>query len=102
MRKAFTKSLLSFYSIPRTVNRNTRTFTTSIRLFSNMEKPFEKMEEQIPKASEPTNAAAPKQEDQELSKLSPQEFRTYNRMAEHMDMFVRISPINIPYLLSLI
>ncbi|KAG9637678.1 hypothetical protein KCU98_g20679, partial [Aureobasidium melanogenum] len=87
MRKALTKSLFSFYSIPRTVNRNTRTFTTSIKLSSNMEKPFEKMEEQIPKAPEPTSAAAPKQEEQELPKLSPQEFRIYNRMAEHMDMF---------------
>lgn len=98
MRKALTKPLFSFYSIPRTVNRNTRTFTTSIRLYSNMEKPFEKMDEQIPKASEPTSAAAPQQKDQELPKLSPQEFRIYNRMAEHMDMFVRISPMNTPYL----
>ncbi|KAG9739099.1 hypothetical protein KCU59_g8628, partial [Aureobasidium melanogenum] len=63
MRKAVTKSLFSFYSIPRTVNRNTRTFTKSIKLSSNMEKPFEKMEEQIPKAPEPTSAAAPKQEE---------------------------------------
>jgi len=66
-----------------------------------MERPFEKMEEQIPKAPEPTSAAAPKQEEQELPKLSPQEFRIYNRMAEHMDMFVRISPMNIPYLRGL-
>ena len=93
MRKAFTKSLSSLYSKPHTLNRNTRTFTTSTRLFSNMEKPFEKMEQQIPKASEPTSAAAPKQEEQDLPKLSPQEFRVYNRMAEHMDMFVRISSI---------
>ena len=88
MRKAFTKSLSSFYSIPNTLNRNTRTFTTSARPSSNMAKPFEQMEEQIPKASEPTSAAAPKQEEQDLPKLSPQEFRIYNRMAEHMDMFV--------------
>lgn len=94
MRKALTKSLSSFYSIPHTLNRNPRTFTTSTRLSSNMAKPFEKMEEQIPKASEPTSAAAPKQEEQDLPKLSPQEFRIYNRMAEHMDMFVRISSID--------
>lgn len=94
MRKAFTKPLSSFYSIPHTLKRSTRTFRTSTRLYSNMEKPFEKMEEQIPKASEPTSAAAPKQEEQDLPKLSPQEFRVYNRMAEHMDMFVRISSIN--------
>jgi hypothetical protein len=89
MRSAFIKSLSSIRSIPRTVNR-TRTFaTTSTRSFTNnMEKPFEQMEEQIPKVSEPTSAAAPKQEEQDLPKLSPQEFRVYNRMAEHMDMFV--------------
>ena len=93
MRKAFTKPLSSFCSISHTLNRSNRTFRPSTRLFSNMEKPFEKMEEQIPKASEPTSAAAPKQEEQDLPKLSPQEFRVYNRMAEHMDMFVRISSI---------
>jgi len=54
-----------------------------------MSNPFEKMAEEIPQASAPTEAAAPKQEEQDLPKLSPQEFRTYNRMAEHMDMFVR-------------
>lgn len=51
-------------------------------------KPFEKMAEEIPKADAPTDAAAPNKEQQDLPKLSPQEFRVYNRMAEHMDMFV--------------
>ena len=42
------------------------------------------------KKGEPTAAAAPEQEQQkELPKLSAAEFRVYNRMAEHMDMFVR-------------
>lgn len=53
-----------------------------------MAKPFDKMSEEIPKASNPTEAAAPSQEQQELPKLTGQEFRMYNRMAEHMDMFV--------------
>jgi hypothetical protein len=56
------------------------------------------------KQGEPTAAAVPDQEQQEkeakeekkeeeevkaLPKLSAAEFRVYNRMAEHMDMFVR-------------
>jgi hypothetical protein len=44
----------------------------------------------VNKKGEPTAAAAPEQEQQkELPKLSAAEFRVYNRMAEHMDMFVR-------------
>lgn len=44
----------------------------------------------VHKKGEPTGAAAPEQEQQkELPKLSAAEFRVYNRMAEHMDMFVR-------------
>lgn len=47
----------------------------------------------VPKKGEPTAAAAPEQEEQkELPKLSAAEFRVYNRMAEHMDLFVR-SPL---------
>lgn len=54
-----------------------------------MSQPFEKMSEAgIPKTAEPSEAAAPKKEAQGLPKLSLQEFRIYNRMAEHMDMFV--------------
>lgn len=46
----------------------------------------------VPKKGEPTAAAAPEQEQQkDLPKLSAAEFRVYNRMAEHMDMFVRFS-----------
>lgn len=52
------------------------------------EKPFDRMADEIPKASKPTEAAAPQKEEQDVPKLSPQEFRVYNRMAEHMDMFV--------------
>lgn len=55
------------------------------------EKPFEKMAEEMPKASAPTEAAAPNKEEQDLPKLSPQEFRIYNRLAEHMDMFVSLT-----------
>lgn len=58
-----------------------------------MEGPFEKMAEEMPKADQPTKAAAPKQEEQDLPKLTEQEFRIYNRMAEHMDMFVRLPAI---------
>ncbi|KAK4574643.1 hypothetical protein LTR86_001484 [Recurvomyces mirabilis] len=52
-----------------------------------MEQPFDEMAKGVPKADAPTEAAAPKQEEQALPKLSPQEFRMYNRMSEHMDMF---------------
>ncbi|KAL2354462.1 hypothetical protein BJ546DRAFT_977373 [Cryomyces antarcticus] len=41
----------------------------------------------VPTAAEPTKAAAPSQEQQALPKLTPMEFRIYNPMAEHMDMF---------------
>lgn len=56
-----------------------------------MGEPFEKMEEAgVPKAAEPSSAAmSTKEEEQKLPKLSPQEFKAYNSMAEHMDMFVR-------------
>ncbi|KAK5107380.1 hypothetical protein LTR62_001323 [Meristemomyces frigidus] len=53
-----------------------------------MDQPFDEMAKGVPKADAPTEAAAPKQEEQVLPKLSPQEFKMYNRMAEHMDMFV--------------
>lgn len=56
-----------------------------------MEEPFEKMaKEGEPMCDKPTAAAAPKKEEQDLPKLSAKEFRVYNNMAEHMDMFVRI------------
>ena len=56
----------------------------------SMEKPFEQMAKQgVPSCNEPTPAAAPAKEAQAVPKLSAQEFRVYNRMAEHMDMFVR-------------
>jgi protein-disulfide isomerase len=54
----------------------------------------------VHKQGQPTAAAAPDQKQQEkeakeeekeekvLPKLSAAEFRVYNRMAEHMDMFV--------------
>jgi hypothetical protein len=48
----------------------------------------------VPQKGEPTAAAAPAQEQQkELPKLSAAEFRVYNRMAEHMDMFVRFRKV---------
>jgi hypothetical protein len=54
-----------------------------------MSQPFEKMaEEGVPKTAEPAKVAAPKMEQQDLPKLSAQDFRVYNRMSEHMDMFV--------------
>lgn len=55
---------------------------------NNMEEPFEKMaQEGEPKCDVPTAAAAPEKEEQVLPKLSAKDFRVYNRMAEHMDMF---------------
>ena len=71
-----------------------RALTSTCRnLVNTMENPFEKMaEEGVPKTDKPTEVAAPKKEEQDVPKLSPQEFRVYNRMAEHMDMFVRLAP----------
>lgn len=57
---------------------------------------FEKMEQEgVPKCPEPTRVATEaKIEEPELPKLSPQEFRQWNHMSEHMDMFVSTpSPI---------
>lgn len=72
-----------------------RGFSSSFRTRSdNMcpEDAFREMEANgVPKQGQPTAAAAPEQEQQEeLPKLSAAEFKIYNRMAEHMDMFVRI------------
>ena len=60
------------------------------------QQPFEKMKQQgVPKADHPTEVAAPKKEEQDVPvKMSAQEFRVYNRMAEHMDMFV--CPLLLP------
>ena len=78
-----------------------RTLTASATCRNNhnyiMEQPFEKMaEEGVPKCDKPSEVSAPKKEDQDLPKMSPQEFRVYNRMAEHMDMFVRPPPSPSP------
>ena len=55
------------------------------------QQPFEKMaDEGVPKYDKPTEISAPDQEEQELPKLSAQEFRIYNKMSEHMDMFVSV------------
>jgi hypothetical protein len=56
-----------------------------------VEDAFREMEANgVPKQGQPTAAAAPAQEQQkELPKMSAAEFRVYNRMAEHMDLFVR-------------
>jgi hypothetical protein len=56
-----------------------------------VEDAFREMEANgMPKQGQPTAAAAPAQEQQkELPKMSAAEFRVYNRMAEHMDLFVR-------------
>ncbi|OTA36369.1 hypothetical protein BTJ68_03506 [Hortaea werneckii EXF-2000] len=74
-------------------NSGSRAFTSTCPNPSNsMEKkeenPFHEMaREGVPRTDEPTDVAAPKKEEQDLPKLSAQEFRIYNRMAEHMDMF---------------
>lgn len=73
--------------------------SSTIPASSCPEQAFEKMEEAgVPKASQPSEAAEPSAEqkaeskEQQLPKLSPQEFRIYNSMAEHMDMFVSSAP----------
>ena len=69
----------------------TSTATCRANYNNIMEQPFEKMaQEGVPKCDKPTVVSAPKKEEQDLPKLSAQEFRIYNRMAEHMDMFVRL------------
>ena len=56
-----------------------------------MEQPVEKMaDEGVPRCAGPTEASVPNQEEKALPKLSAQEFRQYNRMAEHMNYFVSI------------
>ena len=65
---------------------------STCRNLNSMEQPFQKMrDEGEPMCDKPSDAAAPKQEEQELPKLSATEFRQYNRLAEHMDMFVCLS-----------
>ncbi|KAK3716216.1 hypothetical protein LTR37_006661 [Vermiconidia calcicola] len=96
MLRAFIRGLLLFH-IKRTTSSYTynilhsRAITSTCRTYSNqiMEQPFEKMAEKgVPKVPGPTEASVPKkEEEQALPKLSPQEFRQYNRMAEHMNYF---------------
>ncbi|GAB7361680.1 hypothetical protein MBLNU230_g1729t1 [Neophaeotheca triangularis] len=53
-----------------------------------MEGAFKEMaDEGVPAASQPTEVSKPHKEEQQLPELSAQDFRIYNRMAEHMDMF---------------
>lgn len=60
------------------------------------ERPFERMEDEgVPKADAPSEQVA-KPTPAEDKKLSPADYRVYNRMAEHMDMFVRSSPQPLP------
>jgi len=63
-----------------------------------MEELFQKMErEGVPRCEEPSEAVTGKGEkERALPELSAQEFRIYNRMAEHMDMFVRFAPSPSP------
>jgi hypothetical protein len=61
-----------------------------------MEQPFQKMEEEgVPQCSGPREAEMKKDEEEKaLPKLSKQEFRQYNSMAEHMNYFVCVSDIS--------
>ncbi|KAI5363314.1 putative hemerythrin [Septoria linicola] len=79
------------------------TTTSTMNVEHGREDAFEKMEEAgVPKTAEPSEVAfsakknpevKPKQEqlekekEKKLPKLSAQEFKAYNHMAEHMDMF---------------
>lgn len=87
--------LLSAVKRPAVVARSShnalhsRALTSTCRNLNIMEQPFEQMaQEGVPKSDKPTEVAAPNKEEQALPKMSPQEFRVFNRMAEHMDMFV--------------
>lgn len=86
-------------------NSSIRGFTESLRFRSDnmgVDDAFREMEAAgVPKQGQPTAAAAPQQEQQkELPKLSTAEFRVYNRMAEHMDLFVRLRGPHAADLLS--
>lgn len=62
-----------------------------------MEQPFEKMEEEgIPQCTGPQEQELRKEEEEKaLPKLSKEEFRKYNALAEKMNYFVGTSiPIN--------
>lgn len=78
-----------FKTIGTRDNRDFSTQNTKMGDQREQDDAFEKMEQEgIPKCPEPTKVATePKSE--ELPKLSPQEFRQWNHMSEHMDMFVR-------------
>lgn len=42
----------------------------------------------------PSDSSEPQKKEQTLPKLTPQEFKIYNRMAEHMNYFVRLAPLS--------
>jgi hypothetical protein len=63
------------------------------RSLNTMDQPFEKMaEEGVPQATGSKQEELQKEEEAKaLPKLSPQEFRKFNALAEKMNYFVRIS-----------
>jgi hypothetical protein len=95
MLRLFVRGLL-FSNIRRTAGVNSSHVHPSLlsastcRNLNTMEQPFQKMEEEgVPQCSGPKEAEMKKDEEEKaLPKLSKQEFRQYNSMAEHMNYFV--------------
>lgn len=72
---------------------HSRSLANTCRNLNIMEQqPFEKMaEEGIPKCESAADTSDLKPAEKELPPLSQKEFRVYNQMAEHMNMFVGLS-----------
>ena len=72
---------------------HSRSLASTCRNLNIMEQPFDQMaDEGITKCDKAAaDVSTSKAEEKELPELSPKEFRIYNQMAEHMNMFVWVS-----------
>lgn len=83
--------------LPTTIGRSNTSISRSIlpkralansSLKINMDSPIEQTDGAVPACNMPSDVSAPLAESKELPKLTAQEFRIYNSMAEHMNYFV--------------
>ena len=82
-------SKLHLFNIPFLRNRlPNRTLATTFRKANIMEQPVDRQEGELPLCDKDNDKPAPVEEVKALPKLTAQEYRVYNCMADHMNYFV--------------
>ena len=71
-----------------------RDFSKTRRTLSTMEQPIEKAENGTPSRDLPSDMSESKVEGSPLPKLTAQEYRVYDSMADHMNLFVSTAMID--------